>query len=62
MKPNRKFISQEKNRWQLDEHGVAQSQQTNSHPIFNEEAVKNHPNPEPIQGIVKSLIHFFEEV
>jgi len=61
MKPNLKFISQENNRWQLDEHGEAQSQQIKSHPNSNEEAVINHPNPEPMQGIVKSLIHFFEE-
>jgi len=61
MKPNPKFMNQEMNKWQLDEHGVKQSQQIKSHPNSNEEAVFNHSNPEPMQGIVKSLIQFFEK-
>ena len=61
MKPNPKFMIQEINKWQLDEHGVKLSQQIKSHPNSNEVAVINHSNPEPMQGIVKSLIHFFEE-
>lgn len=60
MKPKTKIISQN-HKWQLDEYRVDQSQQIKSHSNSNNEAVIKPSNPESIQGIVKSLIHFFEE-
>jgi len=61
MTPNPKYLAQENDGWQFEDNEWTPSGQSQSSINFNEEAAINHSTSEPMQGIVETLINFFED-